>query len=156
MRIWELTHTYAWFAEFQMFISNSSNIGNIHVYIGSLWHILWEYILHVPLLYCIQYHIQPYHRLGFTCANGDCQCWYHIARLVQERHNSSALAMELCLSCTNPLIFTQYRLIIAQSNFSKFLHNRYTIAYSSGYICEFQLWPIFYHCYQCVVCDVMS
>ena len=29
---------------------------------------------------------------------------YHIDGLVQERFNSSALAMELCLSCTNPLI----------------------------------------------------
>ena len=28
----------------------------------------------------------------------------HIDGLVQERRNSSALAMELCLSCTNPLI----------------------------------------------------
>ena len=27
-------------------------------------------------------------------------------RLVQERRNSSALAMELCLSCTNPSICT--------------------------------------------------
>ena len=26
--------------------------------------------------------------------------------LVQERHNSSALAVELCLSCTNPPIYT--------------------------------------------------
>ena len=29
---------------------------------------------------------------------------YHFDGLVQERHNSSALAMELCLSCTNPPI----------------------------------------------------
>ena len=29
----------------------------------------------------------------------------HIDELVQERHNSSALAMELCLACTNPLIW---------------------------------------------------
>ena len=29
---------------------------------------------------------------------------YYIDGLVQERHNSSALAMELCLSCTNPSI----------------------------------------------------
>ena len=31
--------------------------------------------------------------------------WCHIDRLVQERRNSSALAMELCLSCTNPLLW---------------------------------------------------
>ena len=34
--------------------------------------------------------------------------WYltlDIDGLVQEGHNSSALAMELCLSCTNPLIY---------------------------------------------------
>ena len=30
--------------------------------------------------------------------------WHHIDRLVQERRNSSALAMELHLSCTNPSI----------------------------------------------------
>ena len=30
--------------------------------------------------------------------------WYHIDGLVQERRNSSALAMELRLSCINPLI----------------------------------------------------
>ena len=31
-----------------------------------------------------------------------------IDRLVQERRNSSALAMELCLSCTNPLVYTWF------------------------------------------------
>ena len=31
--------------------------------------------------------------------------WCHIRGLVQKRHNSSTLAMELCLSCTNPSIF---------------------------------------------------
>ena len=31
-------------------------------------------------------------------------CFPHIDVLVQERRNSSALAMELCLSCTNPSI----------------------------------------------------
>ena len=30
--------------------------------------------------------------------------WVYIDGLVQERHNSSVLAMELCLSCTNPSI----------------------------------------------------
>ena len=35
------------------------------------------------------------------------QLWLlYIDGLVQERHNSSALAMELCLYCTNPLICT--------------------------------------------------
>ena len=32
------------------------------------------------------------------------QTLFNIGRLMQERHNSSALAMELCLSCSNPLI----------------------------------------------------
>ena len=32
--------------------------------------------------------------------------WHHIAGLVQERCNSSALALELHLSCTNPLIWS--------------------------------------------------
>ena len=31
--------------------------------------------------------------------------YIHIDGLVQERYNSSALAMELCLSCDNPLIY---------------------------------------------------
>ena len=30
---------------------------------------------------------------------------YHVDGLVQERCDSSALAMELCLSCTNPPIY---------------------------------------------------
>ena len=35
----------------------------------------------------------------------DGVCWFsHIDGLVQERRNSSALAMDLCLSCTNPPI----------------------------------------------------
>ena len=38
--------------------------------------------------------------------------------LLQERHNSSALAMELCLSCTNPLI-----LYIHNHNTANWLHN---------------------------------
>ena len=29
----------------------------------------------------------------------------HFDGLLQERHNSSALAMELCFSCTNPSIY---------------------------------------------------
>ena len=36
----------------------------------------------------------------------------HIDELVQERHNSSALTMVLCLSCTNPSIFGPHRQII--------------------------------------------
>ena len=32
--------------------------------------------------------------------------WHYIDGLVQERRNSSALAMELRLSCTNPSIWT--------------------------------------------------
>ena len=32
--------------------------------------------------------------------------YYNINGLVQERRNSSASAMELCLSCTNPSIYT--------------------------------------------------
>ena len=32
--------------------------------------------------------------------------WHHFDGLVQERRNSSALAMELRLSCTDPLIYT--------------------------------------------------
>ena len=39
-------------------------------------------------------------------------CFYNlnIGGLVQERGNSSALAMELCLSCTNPLIWSGLKL----------------------------------------------
>ena len=58
---------------------------------------------------------------GYWCVDGICRLhfivpdnmvnWPDIDGLVQERHNSSALAMELCLSCTNPSIWhitTQY------------------------------------------------
>ena len=34
-----------------------------------------------------------------------CRVLGYINGLVQERHNSSALVMELHLSCTNPLIY---------------------------------------------------
>ena len=33
---------------------------------------------------------------------------HYIDGLVQERHNSSALAMELCLSCTNPSVYSDW------------------------------------------------
>ena len=39
----------------------------------------------------------------------------YINGLVQERHNSSALAMELCLSCTNPLICNSERIVLLGS-----------------------------------------
>ena len=58
---------------------------------------------------------------SYWCVDGICRLhfivpdnmvnWPDIDGLVQERHNSSALAMELCLSCTNPSIWhitTQY------------------------------------------------
>ena len=34
--------------------------------------------------------------------------FYYFDGIVQERHNSSALAMELCLSCTNPPISSKH------------------------------------------------
>ena len=43
--------------------------------------------------------------------------WWHFDGLVQERCNSSTLAMELCLSCTNPLIwcFLFHRTVVERS-----------------------------------------
>ena len=38
--------------------------------------------------------------------NEKSQSWDHLDGLAQERRNSSALAMELCLFCTNPLILS--------------------------------------------------
>ena len=50
--------------------------------------------------------LQPYTKpLSFSCFASDFQKTY-IGGLAQERHNSIALAMELCLSCTNPSICT--------------------------------------------------
>ena len=40
----------------------------------------------------------------------ECNSMYYIDGLVQERRNSSALAMEFRLSCTNPLIYVPYRI----------------------------------------------
>ena len=42
--------------------------------------------------------------IDFTNYKHQYQSTHNIDRLMQERHNSSALAMELCLSCTNPSI----------------------------------------------------
>ena len=42
--------------------------------------------------------------------------------LVQERRNSSALAMELCLSCTNPSIWDRFLFTLAV-NFMNMCHN---------------------------------
>ena len=40
----------------------------------------------------------------------------HINRLVQERHNSSALALYLCLSCINPSRYASFNKDIIGSN----------------------------------------
>ena len=65
---------------------------------GEIWDVLsvfmrsrhGQYSAYVVLL---QYHLLLNH---------------YIDGLVEERRNSSALAMELCLSCTNPLIYQEY------------------------------------------------
>ena len=43
--------------------------------------------------------------LRHLCVQKSCKMQTHIDGLVQERRNSSALALELRLSCTNPFIF---------------------------------------------------
>ena len=51
----------------------------------------------------------------YTCHNMTPSCWQvHLHGLVQERRNSSVLAMELRLSCTNPSI----RLVQERCNYS--------------------------------------
>ena len=48
-------------------------------------------------------HLSKYIVESWLCStDGRLHC--HFDGLMQERHNSSALAMELCLSCINPLI----------------------------------------------------
>ena len=57
--------------------------------------IFWPYIFCRPLCtLCI--FIVKYRKYGIHDV-----CSHNIYGLVQEKHNSSALAMELCLSCTN-------------------------------------------------------
>ena len=54
-------------------------------------------------------HTAPYYLLDnhmMTTRRDDDSVCYHIDGLVQERRNSSALAMELSLSCTMPLIYS--------------------------------------------------
>ena len=65
------------------------------------------------------------------CPAHNCYClfgvrWSYIDGLVQKRRNSSALAMELCLSCTNqsiyiPLPTSTKELKFVFSRFSNFL-----------------------------------
>ena len=56
---------------------------------------------------------------GMGRVSSNCSLVPYISRLVQERCNSSALAMELCLSCTNPstctmlYIFNQWYLSLS-------------------------------------------
>ena len=45
---------------------------------------------------------------------------YHIDGLVQERHNSSVLVMELCLSCTKPSIYSILAQAWGQTTFIKY------------------------------------
>ena len=51
-------------------------------------------------------HYQTYPGMAELCNYGiaDVVDWVHIDGLMQKRHNSSALAMELRHSCTNPLV----------------------------------------------------
>ena len=69
--------------------------GLIHLNNICIWGT--EYILH--WLFELQFKFSRYLSLYYTGVP-----LYHIDGLVQERRNSSALAMELCLSCTNPSI----------------------------------------------------
>ena len=57
--------------------------------------------------------------------------WYNIDGLVQERHNSSALAMELCLSCTNLSIW----FVRMRTTFRRILITD---------VCKCKVWSIFY------------
>ena len=65
-----------------------------------------SFIIHIPETRILENFTQSYR-------------WYEINGLVQERHNSSELAMELSLSCTNPSKYELYS--------SNLISNRYTI-----------------------------
>ena len=90
-------------------------------------------ILHVMVLIDIQWVTRYLPNLSFNIAyilqilfDLDCMCGcvlYHIDGLVQERRNSSASAMELRLSCTNPSI---YRYVIV---FIHLLNQHYHSSY---------------------------
>ena len=51
------------------------------------------------------YILVIYQWQAITWPSNDQVLQYYFDGLVQERHNSSALAMELCLSCSNPWIW---------------------------------------------------
>ena len=55
-----------------------------------------------------------------------CKLMFYFDGLMQERCNSSALAMELCLSCTNPSIYLSWK------KFREFV--------CSARLCKFGLW----------------
>ena len=69
---------------------------------------------------CISFEVHMTHRPELS--NEISYEWYepsivklpYIDGLVQEKHNSSAYAMELCFSCTNPLISLSYFLSLFQ------------------------------------------
>ena len=94
---------------------------------GKLYCILWNHLLHNVIGtrlfshdFCMLWYVAPIDAWCSACILYICirkldrvkfreqfgsLTWQHIDWLVQERRNSSALAMELYLSCTNPLIW---------------------------------------------------
>ena len=80
------------------------------------------------------------------------KCWSlfqgkasHFDGLVQERCSSSALAMELHLSCTNPLICKQYSVKIQSKYIEKGMRLKMSTkcwSYFSGSVCQLNQWLI--------------
>ena len=62
---------------------------------------------------------------------------YDLDGLVQERCNSSAIAMELRLSCTKPSIYMKWQEAIIESQMY-FLHKVYTLTPNIMYILHVQ------------------
>ena len=71
-----------------------------HLFLWNKWFRVW--VLIVYLFYTVLYAI-----LHFTEPNS-IKTWLHADGIVHERCNSSVLAMELCFSCTNPLIWWKW------------------------------------------------
>ena len=87
-----------WFSKLKFLTNNFSDIKLTHwslsaTLIGILWHLPESNFRRSAK------ELNPWH-----AQRSHFQNYHHIDELVQERCKSSALAMELCLSCTNPLI----------------------------------------------------
>ena len=139
-------HNVCILQDYNSFIHWSSNgeVVNHLTYVSSLWHRIFMFVINkINACYIEEHHtvhctLNIYHHLlllfsVFSLVECGCKLkdscllifrWCittacHVHGLMQERRNSSALAMELCLSCINPLMWRCHEVNSTQSPWLK-------------------------------------